>query len=123
MRYDPMVAPDPSQWLVSSEWDRLDAVLRQHKRARERSGNDRVHAAIHVTVENQLAEGYGPAVSAMQRLLGEGLGRHEALHAIGSLVAGQIFGALKNGVVDNAAYANALETLTAESWRRSGDDE
>jgi hypothetical protein len=123
VRYDPMATPEPSQWLASSEWDRLDAVLRQHKGARERSGSERVHAAVHVAVENQLAEGAGPAVSAMDRLLREGLDRHEALHAIGSLVAGQIFGAPKHGAVDNEAYANGLETLTAESWRRSADEE
>jgi hypothetical protein len=40
-----------------------------------------------VAVETQLAEGHAEATAALDRLLQEGLDRHEALHAIGSVLA------------------------------------
>ena len=122
MRYDPTAAPDPLTWLGASEGDRLDSVLQQHKRARERAGNLRMHAAIHVTVEIQLAEGLEPTVRAMERLLEQGLARHDALHAIGSVVAEQMVAAVQGGSFDAAGYAARLDALTAASWRSSGHE-
>jgi hypothetical protein len=101
-----------------SEFDRLDAVRRHHKKAKCRAGNARVHAAIHVTVENQLAEGHPEATAAMARLLAEGLDRHDALHAIGSVVAHEIFDIVKvERQHDPEMYARRLRSLTAASWR------
>jgi hypothetical protein len=57
----------------------------------------------------------------------EGLDRHQAIHAIGSVLFEYIFDLMKalNAKDDpqgdpNPAYFAALERLTAESWRRSG---
>ena len=123
MRYDPTQGLDASEWLESDEAERLDAVLRYHKRDKERAGSVRAHAAIHVTVENQLAEGLGGAVRAMERLREQGLGRHDAIHAVGSVVAEQIYAALKHRAFDAAEYEARLDVLTAEAWRKSGDGE
>jgi hypothetical protein len=124
MRYDPANAPDASVWLEADEGERLEAVLRYHKRAKERAGSLRAHSAIHAAVENQLAEGLDAAVRAISRLVPEGLDRHDAVHAIGSVVAKQIYGLLKERRPhDSAEYARLLDELTAESWRKSGDDE
>jgi hypothetical protein len=124
MRYDPANAPIPSAWLDADESERLDAILRYHKRAKEHGGNLRAHSAIHTAVENQLAEVHDAAVRAMTRLQAEGLDRHDAVHAIGSVVAKQIHAMLQERREhDSAQYAAQLDALTAESWRNSGDDE
>jgi hypothetical protein len=118
IRYDPESAPDPDSWLATPESDRLDAVRRHHRKARQRSGSPKAHAAIHLTVENQLAQGHPAACAAMTRLMSEGLDRHEALHAIGSIVAGDIFDVVRsNRRHDPEAYRQRLGRLTAQSWR------
>ncbi len=88
--YDPDVAPKPDIWLALSEADRLDSIIEYHDAARVRVPSVRAHAAIHVVVENQLAEGLPPVVETYERLLREGLGRHAAVHAIGVAVSDQI---------------------------------
>ncbi len=52
--------------------------------------------------------------------MAEGLDRHEAIHAIGSLVSEQIFNVLKHdrgGGELNSEYEEKLKRLTVESWR------
>jgi hypothetical protein len=114
-----MAAPDASVWLAADEADRLEAVRRQHKHAGERSGNPRLHAAVHVTIETQLAEGLAPVVRAMQRLADEGLDRHDALHAVGSVVAEQMVEAVHGRGFDATEYETRLDALSAASWRGS----
>jgi hypothetical protein len=76
---------------------------------------------IHVIVENQLAGAWAPAVDALARLRREGVGRHDAIHAIGALLAGHMAdvtcGAVR-GPDPNAPYVAALAALTAERWRQ-----
>jgi len=120
VRYDPTEAPDPLEWLETDEGERLDAVLRYHKRAKERAGSPHAHAAIHVTVETQLTEGLGATARAMERLLEEGLDRHEAIHAIGSAVAEQIYATLQRRSFNAAEYDALLDALNADRWRKSG---
>jgi hypothetical protein len=55
----------------------------------------------------------------------EGLSRHDAIHAIGSIVTEEIYDLLKlreTPDVAHAQYYAAIERLTAASWRASGDD-
>jgi hypothetical protein len=50
--------------------------------------NDRIGATVHVIVENQVALGDAfPAKAVLIRLMNEGLDRHEAIHAIGSVLS------------------------------------
>jgi len=55
--------------------------------------------------------------------MAEGLDRHRAIHAIGSLLSEHIFDLIHNsegGEVDaNQPYFAALERLTAASWRQT----
>ena len=92
-----------------------------HDRARVRLPNPQLHAVLHLVVENQVALGAEiPVAAALRRLVGEGLARHDALHAIGSVLAEHMFGALKagpQGEVDNQAYYAALQKLSAKRWR------
>lgn len=123
MQYDPEVGPDPKQWLALDEDARILAVRQYHKRTRLPSGNAEAHAIIHATVETQLAMGHPDAEAAFVRLSGEGLARHEAIHAIGSVLATQFHDIVKSGGVhDAAAYARKLKALNAESWLRSSEE-
>lgn len=119
--YDPDTAPDPKVWLELDEGERLLLVSDYHEQAGEELPNVQMHAAIHVVVENQLAEAYLPAVEALARLRRDGLSRHDAVHAIGSVVAEHLWTQTQGGG-PGMVYEQALRTLTAQSWReRYGD--
>jgi hypothetical protein len=80
-------------------------------------------------IENQIALGDPPSTRrAMERLMAEGLDRHEALHAVGCVLIGHLWELAQAGASPPAApddaYAAALDRLTAESWLRDwGEDE
>ena len=126
MRYDAGKAPDPEQWLELDEFDRLDQVIDYHKRAKLAVGeNDRLHAGVHVIVENQLAMGDLMVVPAtLDRLIREGLDRHDAIHAIACVLMGIVFDAVRGPrgkpIDINDAYGRELGELTAASWRSQG---
>jgi hypothetical protein len=106
--YNPESAPEPAPWLELDEQERIVLVA--------------AHAAFHTAVENQIAMDLEPVVRAMQRLTKEGLTRHDAVHAIGSVVAEHLFDILKTGQSDDAdtsqaRYFAAVERLTVTSWR------
>jgi hypothetical protein len=67
-----------------------------------------------------------PAI-ALARLRSEGLTRHEALHAIGTVLAEQIFHALngESGAAShlNESYLDRVRRLTADEWRSSSEME
>jgi hypothetical protein len=122
MKYDPHKPIDPVAWLEIDESERIDSVRQYHQRQRIRLPNNNIHAIIHVVVENQVAMGDDYAAkSVLLRLMNEGLDRHEAVHAIGSVLAEEIFGVLKrktSGTDLNTQYLEKLNRLTAESWRK-----
>jgi hypothetical protein len=116
-RYDPLIAPDPLHWLALSEDERTELVLKHHRRAKKKLPNARMHAAMHVMVENQLAEGHEAAVEALARLMAGGLHRHAAIHAIASVAIVQLHTVMQGGrEFDRAAYDRELGELTVERW-------
>lgn len=120
MHYDATRAPDPATWLESDEQGRLAAVERHHAHltAHPRTPKPRLHAALHLVVENQLALGEPPeARRALERLLAAGLDRHEAVHAIALLVSDVMTAAMEGRPFDARVYAAELDALTAERWR------
>ena len=120
MRYDPYQHIASEAWQALDESERIESVRRYHRRNRIRLDNERLHAAIHVIVENQVALGDTfLARAVLLRLMEEGLDRHEAVHAIGSVLSAQLFAALREeaGADLNAQYVEKLNRLTAESWR------
>ena len=80
---------------------------------------DRMHALMHVIVENQVAIDDPPEVRpTLKRLLDAGLSRHEAIHAIGSVVAEALFKVMKqHAEFDRALAARSLARLQADDWR------
>jgi hypothetical protein len=124
--YDPLTAPDPEQWSALEEQEQLDLVTDYHRHAGLRAPNAKVHAIIHVVIERQIALGDEiPVGRTVQRLMSEGLDRHEAIHAVGSVLAGHMNDLVRRGELKadedpNTAYYAALAALTAEDWLRSG---
>ena len=119
--YNPEHAPVGNEWLEIDEDERLMLVEQYHRDARIRLPKSarRVHATMHTIVENQLALNDEPVVKALDRLMREGLTRHDALHAIGYLVSEQIYDILKHNETPDASkarYYAAIEQLTAAAW-------
>src|SRR5204862_491151 len=84
-----------------------------HRRAGVRVPNMRVHAAAHAVIESQAALGDAlPVRRAIQRLMDGGLDRHEAVHAVGSVLANTIFEISKDREVSQEAYNAEVEKLT-----------
>jgi len=80
--YDPLEAPDPEEWMALDEQERIDLVRDYHRRAGIRLPNEKLHATLHAIVEAQIALGdETPAGRIAQRLISEGLDRHDAIHA------------------------------------------
>ena len=90
MRYDPEAAPEPGMWLALDETQRIELVSAYHRRLGAKLPNTHLHAAIHAIVENQLAQEVEITKDALARLRAEGLDRHEAIHAIGSVLMGHV---------------------------------
>jgi hypothetical protein len=120
MKYDPLVAPEPERWLGFAEGERLGAIEEFHQHLAASARNPRLHAIIHAIVETQLAMGEAAVLQALERLMREGLDRHEAIHAIGSVLSEQIYGALRSPAAPSdpaADYVRKLEALTASGWK------
>ena len=122
-KYDPLTEPDSEEWLQADEGERMLMVEDYHRRARIKLPNARIHSTIHVVVENQLAELMLEVVAVLKRLMDEGLDRHDAIHAIGSVLAEHMFNALKGDAASdlNQAYLRDLKDLTAAKWLASAE--
>lgn len=127
--YDPFVEPDADEWCAADEQSRIDAITRYHLREGFKAESLTAHAAIHGIVENQIAMGDElPVRRTLRRLMAEGLDRHDAIHAIGSVLIGHINELVRNADLgdaeaegdSNAPYYSELERLTAKNWRKSG---
>ena len=117
---DPLEAPEPKEWLAIDEAERIQLAQDYYRRARVRLPNEKLHAVFHVVVENQIALGDEiPVQSTLQRLMAEGLDRHETIHAIASVLAEFMHDLVnKQGSSKDSdqAYFAALQRLTAEGW-------
>ncbi len=124
VRYDPLSPPKPADWLDMDETERIELVEAFHRRARIRVPNRKVHAIMHVVVENQIARGEEiPVQRTAIRLMQEGLDRHDAIHAIASVLIGhmaELQHAPSEAPDVKQPYFAELEHLTAKSWRQSG---
>jgi hypothetical protein len=121
MRYDADKQPDPDTWLELDEAERIDLVIDYHRRTGVQLENPEPHAIAHVVVENQVALGDAtPVPETLDRLMDEGLDRHDAVHAIGSIFMSIAFDTVHEGndAGDvNTKYNQELAALTAAGWR------
>jgi hypothetical protein len=125
VRYDPTVPPQPTEWLALDEAEQIALVEKYHRRAGIDLPNATLHALIHTTVERQLAAKLPSVVRALQRLQAEGLDRHDAIHAIGAVLAEhmrQLMIGELNVPDPNPICFAALDRLSAASWRHEYGD-
>ena len=119
--YDALTAPPPELWLALDEQERIALVMDFHAEIGDDSPNEELHAMFHVFVENQFAEGDETRTrETVERLIREGLDRHDAVHAVGQVLAERIFDLLAatdpDSGFDTAAYNRELDALTAAAW-------
>ena len=121
MQYDADDHFDPDTWLELDETARIDLVIDYNRRTGVQLENPEHHAIAHVVVENQVALGEAtPVPETLNRLMDEGLDRHDAVHAIGNILMGIVFDAAheqNDGGDVNAKYNQKLAMLTAAGWR------
>jgi hypothetical protein len=119
--YDPLVTPEPAEWLELDESQRIVLVGDYHERANVEIVGFDLHNTLHVIIENQLAEADDRVVTAnFARLLAAGVNRHEAIHAMGFELAQAMLLAQKRpdsnfDIV--ARYHGGLERLKPMDWR------
>jgi hypothetical protein len=115
--YDADRAPDAADWLAADEDVRIAAVraYHDHLAAQPDLPAPKMHALMHVIVENQLAAGEPPeAAAALARLCAAGMSRHAAIHAVASVVAEEMHAVMKDDrTYDRATTARRLERLRA----------
>jgi uncharacterized protein YoaH (UPF0181 family) len=118
--YNPEQSPHPQQWLALDEQVRIQLAEEYHRIEGISVPNRKAHAVFHAIIENQIAENLEPVVRAMARLMAEGLSRHDAIHAIASILAEHLHALFNAKAGENKTTANyiaAVEKLTARLWR------
>lgn len=117
--YDPDT--QPSDWLQTDEGERIELVSSYHRVQKIQLPNAQLHAVVHVVVENQLALGEPVVVETLARLQKEGLSRHDALHAVGSVLATDLYELMQEGTDATGdayrRYLDRLQKLTAKGWQ------
>jgi len=120
--YDPDTAPDPAEWIELEEEDRIGRIASYHRRVKAKLPNLQVHAALHSVVENQIAEELQTVRETVARLQAEGLSRHDAIHAVGSVLVARLQALLREGAqaqFEVEAYFQDLRSLTAQGWLKN----
>ncbi len=109
-KYDPAKSIDAGEWLELDEAERIELVQRFHEGLDEEMPDDALslHTSIHVIVENQLAMGVELVPETIEKLLRQGLDRHEAIHAIGAILSGDIFDLMKGLAILLGNYVLAM---------------
>jgi len=96
----------------SDIWERA-ADLDPHEEVLRDGANPFAHIAIHQIVENQIANHDPPQTAeTLEALMQAGYTRHEAIHAIGNVLAEEIYEILRDErPFDEASYVQALREL------------
>jgi uncharacterized protein YoaH (UPF0181 family) len=121
--YDPETAPDAAEWLELEEDERVSQVSAYHRHAKIKLPNLTIHAALHAVVENQIAEELQTVRETVARLQAEGLSRHDAIHAVASVLVVRLQALMRQGPRAQfavEAYSQDLRSLTAQGWLKKG---
>jgi len=121
-KYQPSKCPIAQEWLALDESERVFLVREYHEDTNVSLPEDAMdlHASIHVIVENQIAMEHVPVPATIDKLIRQGLDRHEAIHAVGAVVSTNIYdlAAGNESSWDQNQYRRKLEKLTAKRWRK-----
>ena len=119
--YNPEIEPTGSSWLALDEQERIALAESFHRRASIELPDVKAHAVFHAIVENQIALKVGAVVRAVPRLVKQGLSRHDAIHAVASVLAEHLHDQANtetedSSEVSNARYEASVERLNAKEW-------
>jgi len=118
--YDPERAPDKGDWLALGESGQIDIVMAFHEEHGEYGDSLETHAAIHATIENQVATGTSEVTAALDKLMKQGLSRHDAIHAIGFVLFESVQDLLESdhseGEDASERYYEKLSRFNAKDW-------
>ena len=120
-KYDPILEPDLKWWEALDDDERISVVMEHHQEAGTELPDEYAHAVLHALIENQIALGEGTPVEAVLcRLIDENLDRHDAIHAIASILVNHVHELMhgEDTALDNDDYYAELEKLTAKKWLR-----
>jgi len=121
--YNPDHAPDSDAWNALDEAEQILAVITYHEHEGIPLPNLNVHAVIHVAVENQLLMGDKMnTAKTLERLMADGLDRHDAIHAIGTVISSHLYGMMKGDSTgfSHSEFGADLDALTVEKWKKMG---
>ena len=119
--YDPDLDPDPSTWRSIDAHDRVRLVMSHHAQNRISVSDSRMHALLHVNIENMLLQGKGPVTRALEKLRAEGHPRHKAIHILATVWLAYPVGSIGGSAnlthqEQQLAFNAAMETITGEGW-------
>ena len=117
--YDPSASLDPEKWDLLDEDEKLALVQQYHEQSDSDLPDLALHSLVHTIVENQIALGNElPVAATLARLEREGLDRHDAIHAIASILVDHLHEILSGSDTKGGheRYYEAVTALTAESW-------
>jgi hypothetical protein len=119
--YDPYEPPDASEWLTMGEEARIAMVRVYHQSIGDVGDSEQLHALFHVIVENQIAMGahMEPVRERLRQLMAQGLDRHDAVHAIGYVLAKHMHWLALDrnaGASQDARYFRELKRMTARKY-------
>ena len=121
-KYEPLFYGEKDEWLRLEEEERIALVLDYHENLDEEFEGEsiRLHAAMHVVVENQIALGETYVENTVARIMRQGISAHEAIHAIAAILSEDIVSLLNSGEKEfyTKKYRRKLEKLTAKRWRK-----
>jgi hypothetical protein len=120
--YSPDKSINPEEWLALDEGERIALVKAFHENLDDGLPEDAIplHSSIHAIVETQLAMGVESVPETIEKLIRQGLDRHEAIHAVGAILSEDMFDMLKGNIKEFSSkrYRKRLEKITAKRWRR-----
>ena len=116
--YDPIKRQNAKEWMELDEGVRLALIREFHEKLQEELPDLGLHAAMHCLVENQVVICNDlPVAATLERLTKEGLDRHDAIHAIASIVCRDLLDMMKQGTsFSQERYSEQLVELTAKKW-------
>ena len=91
--HDPDLSVNAEEWLEMDEAVRLDLIVKHHQKSSESEpeGGWELHSTLHCVVENQIALATENVRETLAKLIRQGLSRHDAIHAIGTVVSEDLF--------------------------------
>lgn len=118
--------PDERRLLILAEHPDLDRAIKAGQTEIHVGGqpmNPSLHIAMHEIVANQLWDDAPPEMwQTARRLLDAGYERHEVLHMLASVVSGDVYRSLHDGVAADPERTRAALAALPASWERERTD-